>query len=319
MLACPPPVRSLVLGLCAATLAAQAMPSPDDERVARIYDVGPVLAELAGPLAAVAKSAPDAKALAALVQLIGDFVEPALQPNEHVAALGERWLATVARTEQHAWIDRFLTAAKQPRAQQVQLRCQLFVLPDVDWQRDVAPLLANGRAAAPEVTLLAPGKPSDTFLDAVRKLRNITEVAAPLLVSDLLMPTSIAVTKQTAYVRDFEVEIANGTVIASPTIDVLEHGVTLDGAMLPLGDGRTGLSLHVSLGELLQPIPTFTTKVGGAGADVSIQLPAVQRSERRAAIALRDDETAVVPLPPTTGTRRFATVQLHRFDAAKPR
>ncbi len=84
----------------------------------------------------------------------------------------------------------------------------------------------------------------------------------------------VAVINQTAYVRDFDVEVAQAAFIADPKIDVIQDGIVLDVQPVIQHDRRyIVLNLNPTVSELQRPIPTFTTSLAGSTLPVTLQLP----------------------------------------------
>jgi general secretion pathway protein D len=84
----------------------------------------------------------------------------------------------------------------------------------------------------------------------------------------------VAVINQTAYVRDFDVEVAQAAFIADPKIDVIQDGIVLDVTPVIHHDRKyITLNLNPTVAELQRPIPTFTTSLAGSTLPVTLQLP----------------------------------------------
>ena len=84
----------------------------------------------------------------------------------------------------------------------------------------------------------------------------------------------VAVINQTAYVRDFDVEVAQAAFIADPKVDVIQDGIVLDVQPVILNDRKyILLNLNPTVAELQRPIPTFTTSLAGSTLPVTVQLP----------------------------------------------
>lgn len=84
----------------------------------------------------------------------------------------------------------------------------------------------------------------------------------------------VAVINQTAYVRDFDVEVAQAAFIADPKVDVIQDGIVLDVQPIILNDRKyILLNLNPTVAELQRPIPTFTTSLAGSTLPVTLQLP----------------------------------------------
>ncbi len=84
----------------------------------------------------------------------------------------------------------------------------------------------------------------------------------------------VAVINQTAYVRDFDVEVAQASFIADPKVDVIQDGIVLDVQPVIQQDRKyIILNLNPTIAELQRPIPTFTTSLAGSTLPVTLQLP----------------------------------------------
>ena len=84
----------------------------------------------------------------------------------------------------------------------------------------------------------------------------------------------VAVINQTAYVRDFDVEVAQAAFIADPKVDVIQDGFVLDVQPVVHHDRKyVTLNLNPTVAELTRPIPTFTTSLAGSTLPVTLQLP----------------------------------------------
>ena len=84
----------------------------------------------------------------------------------------------------------------------------------------------------------------------------------------------VAVINQTAYVRDFDVEVAQAAFIADPKVDVIQDGIVLDVQPVIQNDRKyITLNLNPTVAELQRPIPTFTTSLAGSTLPVTVQLP----------------------------------------------
>jgi hypothetical protein len=132
-----------------------------------------------------------------------------------------------------------------------------------------------------------------------------------------LVPSPLAVIQQTAYVRDFEVEVANGSFVFDPIVAVVRDGFTLRVTASP-GKAGIGLALHAAWADLMRPIPTFTTTLG-VGTPVTIQLPEVRQVQVEATVELPADHTVVVLLPALLGKRCIAVLRMAPVPADRPK
>ncbi|HEX5051161.1 MAG TPA: hypothetical protein VFZ65_05280 [Planctomycetota bacterium] len=267
----------------------------------------------------------------AIVRLLQAFVKPPLAANEEIRALGERWIVVLARPEQHAWIERFLQATRGSDAQTFQLECSYYSAPELVFLRDIRDALVpkggtgNGadepEAAPPKFVsqVLAPGPNTDAFLKALPALKEVTTGQGQGLVVWPLTTGHVAVVNQTAYVRDFDVEVAQAAFIANPIIDVVQDGITIEASVAPLADSKLGLSIEVRVADLIKPIPTFTTSLGGSTVPVTIQLPNVQSTQLEAAFELQPGSIVVLAPPPLAGKRHLFVVKLEAGAGKRPK
>ena len=249
-----------------------------------------------------------------IARLVSAFVRPPFADNEVAQPLGERWITVLGRAEQHAWIARFLEDAFTTKtAWSVSTR--LLTLPEVPFQRTVAPSLrrAPDLTAIPSSAVLAPGKETDDFLAGLFEHEEVTMLQSPSLVQTAFMPCSASVINQTAYIRDFDVEVAQGQVIANPVIDVVQDGFQLGTALVPLREGVVGIAVDANFSELQKPIPVFETELG-VGKPVTIQLPEVMSTGIETAAEIPTDHKLLMVLPKIAGKRYLLVITVARVE-----
>ncbi|MCU0863250.1 MAG: hypothetical protein MUC36_05640 [Planctomycetes bacterium] len=313
-----------MLGPAVAIATCQASPGAADQRTARIYDVQRVLDRIGpgfvtpGPaesrgVAKVDPLATQKPVLESVAAMVRAFVRPELAADEEVRALGERWLAVVARGEQHAWIEQCVatTLAAQPPLGRLQV--EVLTMPEPAFARDVAAALTPVGKVAAEVTVLPAGPAASFFVERLRAHPEASVLPVPMpeagVVLQKLVPCSIAAVQQTAYVRDFEVEVATTSFTCEPIVDVVQDGFTLRATAAP-GTAGLGLALHAEWAELMRPIPTSTTTLEGSIAPVTVQLPQVRKVQVEATVELPADSTVVVLLPALLGKRCIAVLRM---------
>lgn len=112
------------------------------------------------------------------------------------------------------------------------------------------------------------------ILRAIRKSTNVQLVDAQTLTVLNAQRASVSVIRQTAYIKDFNVEVANAAFIADPEVDVIQDGIVLDvRPMISYDRKYITLDLQPTIAELVRPIPTFTTSLAGATLPVTLQFP----------------------------------------------
>ena len=112
------------------------------------------------------------------------------------------------------------------------------------------------------------------ILRAIEKQENAEIVNSQILSVVDRERGHVAVINQTAYVRDFDVEVAQASFIADPKVDVIQDGIVLDVEPVIQQDRKyIILNLNPTVAELTRPIPTFTTSLAGSTLPVTLQLP----------------------------------------------
>ena len=96
----------------------------------------------------------------------------------------------------------------------------------------------------------------EAILRAVQKYERVNTVTAPKLVVTNTQRANITVINHVAYVKDFDVEIAQAAVIADPIVDVVKEGVILDVRPTISSDRRfVTLELRPTVATLVRPDP----------------------------------------------------------------
>jgi type II secretory pathway component GspD/PulD (secretin) len=134
----------------------------------------------------------------------------------------------------------------------------------------------------------------ETILRAVSKQDRSEEIAAPRLLIYNNTRANMQVLRQTSFIRDYEVEIAQAAAVANPVVDVVKDGVVLDVRPVVSADRRfITMELRPTVMELELPIPEFVTTLG-VGQPVSIQLPRTTLQRVRTTITMPDGATVLL-------------------------
>lgn len=134
----------------------------------------------------------------------------------------------------------------------------------------------------------------ETILRAVAKQDRSEEIAAPRLLIYNNTRANMQVLRQTSFIRDYEVEIAQAAAVANPVVDVVKDGVVLDVRPVVSADRRfITMELRPTVMELELPIPEFVTTLG-VGQPVSIQLPRTTLQRVRTTITMPDGGTVML-------------------------
>lgn len=134
----------------------------------------------------------------------------------------------------------------------------------------------------------------EAILRAVRKQDRIQEITSPRLLVYNNTRANMSVLRQTTYVKDFEVEIAQAAAVANPVIGVAKDGVSLDVRPVVSADRRyITMELRPTVLDITLPIPTFTTSLG-VGQPITIQLPETTLKRVRTTVRMPDGATVLL-------------------------
>ncbi len=125
-----------------------------------------------------------------------------------------------------------------------------------------------------------------TFLDdlelgvvftAVEKSAFANVLTAPRLTIYNNQRANLTLTNQIAYVKDYDVEVAQTAFIADPLVDIVQDGLVLDVRPTVSHDRKyVTLELRPTVAILSRPIQTFVTPLAGLTTNVIIELPELE-------------------------------------------
>ncbi len=105
---------------------------------------------------------------------------------------------------------------------------------------------------------------------------------------------NIVVQDHITYVKDFEVEIAQGAVIADPIVSVIKDGTILDVRPVVSSDRRfVTIEVRPTVANLVEPIPTFRTSLA-VGNEIELQLPELRVQRLRTTVTIPDGATLML-------------------------
>jgi type II secretory pathway component GspD/PulD (secretin)/tetratricopeptide (TPR) repeat protein len=131
-------------------------------------------------------------------------------------------------------------------------------------------------------------------LRAVEKSERTEIVSSPRILVSNTGRANLTFLNQVAYVKDFDVEIAQAASIADPIIDVVEEGVILDVRPVVSADRRfITIELRPTIAVLTRPIEERVTTLGSQNS-VTIQLPELNLRKVRTSIVMPDGATVLL-------------------------
>ncbi len=131
-------------------------------------------------------------------------------------------------------------------------------------------------------------------LRAVEKSERTEIVSSPRILVSNTGRANLTFLNQVAYVKDFDVEIAQAASIADPIVDVVEEGVILDVRPIVSADRRfITIELRPTIAQLTRPIEEVVTTLGSQNS-VTIQLPELDLRKARTSIPMPDGATVLL-------------------------
>lgn len=240
---------------------------------------------------------------ASLAHCLCSFIQPALLRNEDVQIVGGSHLVATARPEQHAWIVRFL------EGQILRLPEQIFIETKI---LTIEALRFASLEIGDQPRIFSGGAELENFRKSLAEDNDgiIDEVIAPKLITFGLQDFQMYVTKPITYVKDFDVEIVDGAILADPVLETIEDGIRFGGRVVNLGDGVIGVSCKLTLTKVEQPIQIVEIELGDTGLKGEIQLPKIEKLEIDATAVIPDSGAAIFPGPEIDGRHTLVLISV---------
>ncbi len=137
------------------------------------------------------------------------------------------------------------------------------------------------------------------ILRAVRKSNRSNQVDSIRLTVFNTQRANVALVTQTAYIQDFDVEIATNATIADPIIGTIQEGLVLDVRPIISADRKyITMELQPTLAEI-DDLRNFTTQLASgqgnnAATAVTIQLPDIRMSKIKTTVTIPDGGTLII-------------------------
>lgn len=300
----------LAAGLCGA-VPASAQEQPKENKsadpVSRVYDVQFLTQQVAGEwtMAMRGDVGPDFVGLgtpydepAALISadeivnvIRANFFEDTWEDSRHSLRLDSGRLYVTNRADVHEMIRRYLAVLRARRSLQVRLEASWVELPataldalEAAAAPDSGGVILSAAQAAQIETLLE--KPSEAALVRRFVLRAFPGQRATLSEIDTL-----------PYVGDYDVEIAEDSVVCDPTPRVLDVGGAIAfRPRLEFGETRVTLDLEFDEQGLADALTTFDTQVSPMGL---LQLPHLRHATVRETLTMPVGATALAAILPS--------------------
>jgi len=136
----------------------------------------------------------------------------------------------------------------------------------------------------------------EAIFRSVRKSERINMVTAPKVTAFNTQRVNISMVNQIAYIRDFDVEVAQFIEIGDPIIGRLDEGVILDVRPVVTANRRyITLELRPTVAKVVRPIPTFQTTLGAQmSTPVFLHLPELKVQKVQTTVTVPDGGTVML-------------------------
>lgn len=179
------------------------------------------------------------------------------------------------------YLKRF--AAANRRIFTIELSCVSRVLDEDD--------IAHSRGQGPPQVALLDHPAYERKQAELKDAKGANFLASPSLALYGGQHGNVATVGQTAYVADFEIEIANGAVLADPIVKVANDGLSWDICVFVDPDSPTFLvASRAKFTSLRRPMREFETTLIDGGAAMKIQIPEFDDVDWSASLLALNDE-----------------------------
>ncbi len=230
-----------------------------------------------------------------LLELLRERMQPPFVPGaQSLHNLQDGWIAFFGLESQHRWVSDFLSGTERFNGL-IELRARILTLSPETYSGLDLPEHGQILGADEGADLLARIRSTDAQL-----------VQAPRVIVQPFRKATLSITRQVAYVRDYELKVfaAEDLEIADPIVDVVESGIVMDLRGLSLEGGKLGIHALVNYTALEEPIPSVQLHVGSSDHTVTIQRPVVRTIHVEGHFDIHPEETlALVSSDPETGER----------------
>lgn len=130
---------------------------------------------------------------------------------------------------------------------------------------------------------------------AVEKTIHANQMAAPRLVIYNNQRANLTIVNQVAYLKDYDVEVAQTAFIADPLVDIIQDGLVLDVRPTVSFDRKyVTLEVRPTVATLQRPIRTFVTPLSGLTTAVIIELPEIEYKSAETTVKVPDNGYVVI-------------------------
>ena len=130
---------------------------------------------------------------------------------------------------------------------------------------------------------------------AVEKSTNALEISSPVVSVYNTQRAFMTVVNQVSFIQGFDVDVANAARIADPNIGIVQEGIVLDVRPTISYDRKyITLDVETTVANLVRPIRTFQTNLGGNTESVEFSLPQLDVQDARTTAVVPDGGTLVL-------------------------
>ncbi|MEW6741129.1 MAG: hypothetical protein AB1486_00070 [Planctomycetota bacterium] len=162
------------------------------------------------------------------------------------------------------------------------------------WQNPLGSLISTVGGGSFQFALLDDTE-FNLVLNLVEKSVNATKISEPILTVYNTNRAYFTMVNEVSYIQDYDVDVANSASIANPQVGIILEGIVLD-VRPTISYDRKFITLEVqtSTADLIRPIPSFETTLGGFTVPVQFQVPELETSAAFTTVTVPDGGSVII-------------------------
>ena len=230
----------------------------DPKREVHIFDIRDLVTpkDAGDQVTAADKQKIEAKTLNAMAGFIATFIQPPLGKGEDVKSLGNGSLVVLAKPNQQAWVQRFLTQNRKAKPYLLNVQATFLYMGDKTFESQLRPLLKKGSSAIIDDT-----EKSGAFMRGLLQKKDVTVINAPRYLALPLQQASVWIGNKIKYISDYDIiEVDSPTkgLVAIPVPKEARNGILFEGTGAFVDKNLIGLDFKLVVAEIHKPIHTET-------------------------------------------------------------
>ncbi len=254
-----PTVLVVVTCIALPVTAQHKQPAPGDpKREVHMYRVHDMIQPLGSndQINAAQREEIAAKNLKALAGFVRTFIQPPLEKGEDVKSFGDGSLVALARPNQQAWLQRFVTQNRKAKPYMLNVQTSFVHMGDKTFESQLRPILKKSSSAIIDDT-----EKSGVFMRGLLQKEDVTVINAPRYLALPLQQASVWIGNKIKYISDYDIiEVDSPTkgLVAIPVPKEARNGIFFEGTGAFVDKNLIGLDFKLVVAEIHKPIHTET-------------------------------------------------------------